>query len=44
MRSRAGAPVETTLNHLWTVREGKLAVLEMFPGPQEALEAAGLRQ
>jgi ketosteroid isomerase-like protein len=31
-----------TNGHLWTMRDGKSARLEIFPKPEEALEAVGL--
>lgn len=30
--------------HLWTIRDGMILSLEMFPKPEEALEAAGLSE
>jgi ketosteroid isomerase-like protein len=33
-----------TNGHLWTMRDGKSARLEIFPKPEEALEAAGLSE
>ena len=29
--------------HLWTVRDGEILSLVTFPSPEQALEAAGLR-
>ena len=44
MRSRprgSSAVVEVRAGHLWTMREGKAARLEIFPERAKALEAAG---
>jgi ketosteroid isomerase-like protein len=38
------AVVENRIGHLWTMREGKAARLQVFPRREEALEAAGLQQ
>jgi ketosteroid isomerase-like protein len=45
MRSRprgSSAVVEIRAGHLWTMRDGKAARLEIFPQREKALEAAGL--
>jgi ketosteroid isomerase-like protein len=39
----SSAFVENRIGHLWTMREGKIARLAVFPRREEALEAAGLR-
>ena len=36
--------VEIRNGHLWTIRGGKLARCELFPKPEQALEAAGLSE
>jgi ketosteroid isomerase-like protein len=41
--SRSGAETERPLGAVVTVRDGKIVRAEMFPTPEEALEAAGLR-
>jgi ketosteroid isomerase-like protein len=44
-RGRAGgAPVETTIAQLWSLRNGKAVSLRDFATKSEALEAAGLRE
>ena len=44
-RGRAGgAPVETTIAQLWTLRDGKAMSLRDYATKSEALEAAGLRE
>jgi ketosteroid isomerase-like protein len=35
---------ETRNGHLWTIRDGTILSLEGFPNPDDALEAAGLRE
>lgn len=43
MRSRGGeVELKTTISHLWSLREGLAVSLEIFLGPDEALEAVGL--
>lgn len=37
------ATVENRVGHVWTVRQGRLARLEMYPRREDAIEAAGLR-
>jgi ketosteroid isomerase-like protein len=45
MRPKASSAfVENRIGHLWTLREGKLARLAIFPRREEALEAAGLSE
>ena len=42
-RSKAsGLPVDMAFGQVWTIRDGKLARMEMYADPGEALEAAGL--
>jgi ketosteroid isomerase-like protein len=44
-RGRAGgAPVETTIAQLWTLRKGKAVSLRDYGSKAEALEAAGSRE
>jgi ketosteroid isomerase-like protein len=46
MRGRgrgSGVPVEEQIAHLWTIREGKAAVLQVYSNEADALEAAGIR-
>jgi uncharacterized protein len=38
----SSAVVENRIGHLWTMREGKVSRLQVFPRREEALEAAGL--
>jgi ketosteroid isomerase-like protein len=38
----SGAPFDARVSHLWTIREGVIARLEVFAGKREALRAAGL--
>ena len=40
----SSAFVENRIGHLWTLREGKVARLAIFPRREEALEAAGLSE
>ena len=42
--SGSNALVENRIGHLWTMREGKAARLQVFPRREEALEAAGLSE
>ena len=39
----SGIPIEFSVVHVWTVRDGKVARLDMYRTKAEALEAAGLR-
>jgi ketosteroid isomerase-like protein len=41
---RSGVPVDKLEAHLWTVRDGLLVRLQIFPTRAEALEAAGLSE
>jgi ketosteroid isomerase-like protein len=34
---------EVQFGHLWTMREGKIASMELFPRREQALEAIGLK-
>ena len=38
------AVVENRIGHLWTMRDGKAARLQVFPRREDALEAAGLSE
>jgi ketosteroid isomerase-like protein len=38
------AEFEIRNGHIWTIREGVAVSLRGFPNPEEALEAAGLRE
>jgi uncharacterized protein len=38
------AEVENRIGHLWTMRDGKVVRLQVFPRREEALEAAGLSE
>jgi ketosteroid isomerase-like protein len=40
----SGAPIEADFWFLWTVRDLKVARLDMYARKAEALEAAGLRE
>ncbi len=40
----AGVPVEMSFAHVFTLRDGKLARLELYSDRAEALEAAGLSE
>ena len=40
----SSAVVENRIGHLWTMRDGKAARLQVFPRREEALEAAGLSE
>jgi ketosteroid isomerase-like protein len=40
----SSAEIETRNGHLWTLRGGKVVSVRMFPEPEKALEAAGLRE
>ena len=37
-----GAEIENRVGHVWTLRDGNVVSLHMFPKRQQALEAAGL--
>ena len=38
------AEIEVRNGHLWTLRDGKVASMRLFPEPEKALEAAGLSE
>ena len=40
----SSAQIEVRTGHLWTIRDGTLVSLGLFPEPEQALEAAGLRE
>jgi ketosteroid isomerase-like protein len=40
----SSAEIEFRNGHLWTLRDGKVASMQIFPKPEEALEAAGLSE
>jgi ketosteroid isomerase-like protein len=40
----SGVPVEERIAHLWSIREGKAARLQVFSDPADARKAAGLPQ
>jgi ketosteroid isomerase-like protein len=40
----SSAFMENRIGHLWTMREGKIARLAVFPRREDALEAAGLKE
>jgi ketosteroid isomerase-like protein len=40
----SSAEVEIRNGHLWAFRDGKAVSMRMFPEPENALEAAGLRE
>ncbi len=40
----SSAEIEIRNGHLWTLRDGRAVSMQMFPKPQEAVEAAGLRE
>jgi ketosteroid isomerase-like protein len=39
-----GVDIVVRNGHLWTVRDGTILSMKTFPDPEEALEAAGLRE
>lgn len=39
----SSAMLENRIAHLWTIRDGQAARLEIFPRREDALEALGLR-
>ena len=44
-RSKAtGVPVDMRFAQLWTLRDGRGIRMQMYASPEEALEAAGLRE
>jgi hypothetical protein len=45
MRPRgSSAEIENRNGHLWTIRDGMVVSMRIFPKPEEALAAAGLRE
>jgi ketosteroid isomerase-like protein len=40
----SSAEIENRTGHLWTIRDGTVASMRFFPKPEEALEAAALRE
>jgi|ERR687898_3413587 ketosteroid isomerase-like protein len=40
----SSAEIEVRNGHLWTIRDGKALSMRIFPEPEKALEAAGLRE
>jgi len=38
------AEIENRTGHLWTIRNGKVVSMRLFPQPEKALEAAGLSE
>jgi ketosteroid isomerase-like protein len=40
----SSAAIEVRIGHLWSYRDGTLVSMQMFPDPDEALEAVGLRE
>jgi ketosteroid isomerase-like protein len=40
----SSAEIELRNGHLWTIRDGMVVSMRWFPKPEEALEAAGLRE
>ena len=40
----SSAEIEARTGALWTIRDGMVASIRVFPKPEEALEAAGLRE
>jgi ketosteroid isomerase-like protein len=38
------AAIEIRNGHLWSIRDGKAVSIRIFPEPEKALEAAGLRE
>jgi len=39
-----GLPVDMHFGQVWTIRDGKQLRMQMYASPEEALEAAGLRE
>jgi ketosteroid isomerase-like protein len=39
----SSAEIENRTGHLWTIRDGTVVSMRMFPQPERALEAAELR-
>jgi hypothetical protein len=44
IRTRSGVSLEQRMGAVVTVREGKVMRTELYPSPEEALEAAGLHE
>ena len=40
----SSAEIENRTGHLWTIRDGAVVSMRMFPQPEKALEAAGLSE
>ena len=40
----SSAEIEIRNGHLWTIRDGTVLSMRLFPKPEDALEAAGLRE
>jgi ketosteroid isomerase-like protein len=40
----SGIPAEMRMAMLWTLRDGKYTRMEMYPDPDEALKAVGLKE
>jgi ketosteroid isomerase-like protein len=40
----SSAEIENRNGHLWTIRDGSVVSVRLFAKPEEALEAAGLRE
>jgi ketosteroid isomerase-like protein len=40
----SSAEIEVRNGHLWTLKDGKVVSTRLFPEPEKALEAAGLRE
>jgi ketosteroid isomerase-like protein len=41
---RTDAEFEIRNGQIWTIRQGKVVSMRIFPEPEKALEAAGLRE
>jgi len=41
---RSGVPVEQRQSHVWTLRDGKLRRLRIYPSKTEALKVVGLEE
>jgi ketosteroid isomerase-like protein len=42
--NESNSEVEIRNGHLWAFRDGKVLSMRMFPEPEKAFEAAGLRE
>ena len=40
----SGVPVESVFGWIYTVTEGRISRVRLFPSPEEALKAAGLSE